>query len=85
LTAKKFISSWHKVFNSQNLDNLDDVLADEAVFTSPVVFKPMEGKEIFEEVGGDEFTTIPCLNDNNDWVNLISNWVENWKDNGKSF
>jgi ferrochelatase len=45
----------------------------------------MEGKEIFEEVGGDEFTTIPCLNDNNDWVNLISNWVENWKDNGKSF
>ena len=46
MTAKKFISSWHKVFNSQNLDNLDDVLADEAVFTSPVVFKPMEGKEM---------------------------------------
>lgn len=46
MTAKKFISSWHKVFNSQNIDNLDDVLADEAVFTSPVVFKPMEGKEI---------------------------------------
>ena len=46
MTAKKFISSWHKVFNSQNLDNLDDVLADQAVFTSPVVFKPMEGKEI---------------------------------------
>ena len=45
----------------------------------------MEGKEIFEEVGGDEFTTIPCLNDNNDWVNLISNWVDNWKDNGKCF
>ena len=45
----------------------------------------MEGKEIFEEVGGDEFTTIPCLNDNNDWVDLISNWVDNWKDNGKCF
>jgi ferrochelatase len=45
----------------------------------------MEGKEIFEEVGGHEFTTIPCLNDNNDWVNLISNWVDNWKDNGKCF
>jgi ferrochelatase len=45
----------------------------------------MEGKEIFEEVGGDEFTTIPCLNDNNDWVNLISNWVDNWKHNGKCF
>ena len=45
----------------------------------------MEGKEIFEEVGGSEFTTIPCLNDNNDWVDLISNWVDNWKDNGKCF
>ncbi|MDA9550392.1 ferrochelatase [Flavobacteriaceae bacterium] len=45
----------------------------------------MEGKEIFEEVGGHEFTTIPCLNDKNDWVNLISNWVDNWKDNGKCF
>jgi ferrochelatase len=45
----------------------------------------MEGKEIFEEVGGGEFTTIPCLNDNNDWVDLISNWVDNWKDNGKCF
>jgi ferrochelatase len=45
----------------------------------------MEGKEIFEEVGGDEFTTIPCLNDNDDWVDLISNWVDNWKDNGKCF
>ena len=45
----------------------------------------MEGKEIFEEVGGKEFTTIPCLNDNSDWVHLISSWVENWKDNGKCF
>ena len=45
----------------------------------------MEGKEIFEEVGGDEFTTIPCLNDNDDWVDLISNWVDNWNDNGKCF
>tara|TARA_B100000768_G_scaffold38414_1_gene37179 strand:- start:5275 stop:6300 length:1026 start_codon:yes stop_codon:yes gene_type:complete len=45
----------------------------------------MEGKEIFEEVGGKEFTTIPCLNDNSDWVQLILSWVENWKDNGKCF
>ena len=45
----------------------------------------MEGKEIFEEVGGHEFTTIPCLNDNTEWVHLISSWIDNWKDNGKCF
>jgi len=45
----------------------------------------MEGKEIFEEVGGKECTTIPCLNDSSDWVHLISSWLENWKGNGKCF
>jgi len=46
LTAKKYIDSWHTVFKSQKLDKLDKIIADNAVFTSPVVFKPMEGKEI---------------------------------------
>jgi len=46
LTAKKYIDSWHTVFKSQELDKLDKIIADNAVFTSPVVFKPMEGKEI---------------------------------------
>lgn len=38
----------------------------------------MEGEEIFHEVGGKEFTTIPCLNDNDDWVALLSKWVNEW-------
>ena len=46
MTAKKYIDSWHTVFKSQELDKLDKIIADDAVFTSPVVFKPMEGKEI---------------------------------------
>jgi len=46
LSAKKYIDSWHTVFKSQELDKLDKIIADNAVFTSPVVFKPMEGKEI---------------------------------------
>ena len=46
MTAKKYIDSWHTVFKSQDLDKLDKIIADNAVFTSPVVFKPMEGKEI---------------------------------------
>ena len=46
MTAKKYIDSWHTIFKSQELDKLDKIIADNAVFTSPVVFKPIEGKEI---------------------------------------
>jgi ferrochelatase len=38
----------------------------------------MEGKEIFKELGGQELTTVACLNDNNDWVALLSKWINNW-------
>lgn len=38
----------------------------------------MEGQEIFHEMGGKEFTTIPCLNDDDEWVALLSNWINKW-------
>ncbi|GAA4275080.1 ferrochelatase [Aquimarina gracilis] len=38
----------------------------------------MEGQEIFHEVGGKEFTTIPCLNDRDDWADVLANWVNEW-------
>lgn len=38
----------------------------------------MEGKEIFEEVGGEEFTVIPCLNDRDEWVKVLARWVDEW-------
>ncbi|TXE13066.1 ferrochelatase [Seonamhaeicola algicola] len=41
----------------------------------------MEGEEIFHEVGGNQFTTIPCLNDNDAFVNLLSKWITNWYKN----
>ncbi|MEW4922462.1 ferrochelatase [Algibacter sp. 2305UL17-15] len=38
----------------------------------------MEGQEIFHEMGGKEFTTIPCLNDDQEFVDLLSKWITNW-------
>jgi len=38
----------------------------------------MEGEEIFHEVGGKDFTTVPCLNDDKEWVALIAKWVNTW-------
>ena len=38
----------------------------------------MEGEEIFHEMGGKEFSTIPCLNTNKEWVALLAKWVNEW-------
>jgi protoporphyrin/coproporphyrin ferrochelatase len=38
----------------------------------------MEGEEIFHEMGGKEFTTVPCLNDDDEWVALLSKWINEW-------
>lgn len=39
----------------------------------------MEGEEIFHEVGGKDFTTIPCLNDRDDFVQFLVNRIEKWR------
>lgn len=39
----------------------------------------MEGKEEFLENGGEKFTYIPCLNDNEEFVNLLNQWIINFK------
>ena len=44
--AKSLIKKWHKVIETDNLELLNDIIADNAIFSSPVVFKPIEGKEI---------------------------------------
>ena len=38
----------------------------------------MEGEEIFHEMGGKEFSTIPCLNTNKEWVSLLAKWINEW-------
>ncbi|WP_191858344.1 ferrochelatase [Hanstruepera ponticola] len=38
----------------------------------------MEGQEIFHEIGGNEFTTVPCLNDDDAWVRVIADWINEW-------
>ena len=38
----------------------------------------MEGEEIFHEAGGKEFTTIPCLNDRDDFARLLAGWIDTW-------
>ena len=38
----------------------------------------MEAKESFEENGGEQFNTIPCLNDQDDWAQVVADWINQW-------
>jgi len=38
----------------------------------------MEAKESFEENGGNAFSVIPCLNDRDDWSQVLATWINNW-------
>lgn len=38
----------------------------------------MEGQEIFHEMGGKDYTTVPCLNDDKEWIELLARWINNW-------
>ncbi len=38
----------------------------------------MEGKEQFCEAGGQDYKHIPCLNDNDDWVEVMNRWISEW-------
>ena len=38
----------------------------------------LQGTEIFKQAGGESLTLIPCLNDHEDWVAVISNWCESY-------
>ncbi len=46
IKAKELIHKWHEVMKNSELELLDKIIADDATFSSPVVFKPMLGKEI---------------------------------------
>jgi len=39
----------------------------------------MEGKEQFQEAGGGEYKHISCLNDSDEWVEVMAKWVNEWE------
>ena len=38
----------------------------------------MRANEDFKEHGGENFLAIPCLNDNNEWVDVVAGWINEW-------
>ena len=44
--TKKFLEQWYQGYRSDDPKFLDEILDESVVFSSPVVFKPIEGKEM---------------------------------------
>ena len=44
--TKQSLEKWHHMIQSNDLSNLNDLLADEVVFRSPVAYKPYEGRQV---------------------------------------
>ncbi|WP_313806151.1 ferrochelatase [Flavobacterium sp.] len=39
----------------------------------------MRANEEFIENGGEQFLTIPCLNDDDHWCDVVANWINDWQ------
>lgn len=38
----------------------------------------MEANEQFKHNGGEEFFAVPCVNDEDEWCNVVANWITDW-------
>ncbi len=45
-TTKHSLEQWHEMINTRDLTSLNDLLAEDVVFRSPVAYKPYEGKHV---------------------------------------
>ena len=39
----------------------------------------MRARDDFKEHGGEEFLAVPCLNDNDEWVDVVAGWISEWE------
>jgi len=44
--TKEFLDKWYKGYRSDDPEFLEEILDESVIFSSPVVFKPIEGKDM---------------------------------------
>jgi len=40
----------------------------------------LQGADVFKKAGGESLTLIPCMNDHEHWVSVVSDWCETYAD-----
>ncbi|WP_203294927.1 ferrochelatase [Luteirhabdus pelagi] len=79
---------WLQPYTDRTIERLGKTGIEKMVIVTPAFVSDcletleeiaMEGEEIFHESGGKEFTTIPCLNDRDDFARLLADYIEEWR------
>lgn len=78
---------WLQPYTDQTIDDFAKKGVKNLAVTTPAFVSDcletleeigMEANHSFKENGGKEFSTIPCLNDNDDWAEVLSTWINNF-------
>ncbi|MGL5789991.1 MAG: ferrochelatase [Bacteroidales bacterium] len=85
-------SSWLKPYLNSRLkelpeENIRDIAIIAPSFTQDCLETlheiKKEGQTVFQKAGGNNYLYIPCLNDDEDWAFVISQWINCWSYNSK--
>lgn len=78
---------WLKPYTDLELESFPDKNLKKIVVITPAFVTDcletleeiaMEGKEQFLQAGGENYYHVPCLNDNDDWVDTVVKWTKDW-------
>ena len=78
---------WLKPYTDSELERLAKAGKKKLVIVTPAFVTDcletleeiaMEGKEEFLEAGGEQYTYVPCLNEDDNWAELISKWTKDY-------
>ena len=81
------LGSWLKPYTDKTVENFAKTGTKELAIATPAFVSDcletleeigMEAAEDFEEKGGKHLYVIPCINDRDDWVNVLSRWIDEW-------
>ncbi|NLP56782.1 ferrochelatase [Lutibacter sp. B1] len=78
---------WLQPYTDQTIDNFAKSGVKNLAVVTPAFVSDcletleeigMEAKHSFIENGGEHFSTIPCLNDDENWTKTVAKWINNW-------
>ena len=84
------LGSWLKPYTDKTVEAFAKNRTKELAIATPAFISDcletleeigMEAAEDFEDNGGKHLHVIPCINDREDWVNVLSRWIDQWAHN----
>jgi len=81
------LGSWLKPYTDKTVEDFAKKGNQELAIATPAFVSDcletleeigMEAAEDFEDNGGKKLHVIPCINDREDWVNVLSRWIDEW-------